>query len=100
MKELLPKEVASTIPPLYSQDCAADPVARAKLFHPLSNWTWFVTEYDPSERLCFGLVVGFETELGYFSLDEMEEMRVHGLGVERDEGFTPRPLSQCRREAE
>jgi len=36
-----------------------------KFFHPMSSWTWYLTEYDPKERLAFGLVAGFETEIGY-----------------------------------
>lgn len=59
----------------------------AKFFHPLSGWTWYMTEYDPEDRLCFGFVVGFEAELGYFSMDELEEIRVMGLGTERDLHF-------------
>jgi hypothetical protein len=31
-----------------------------------SSWTWYSTEFD-GEDLFFGLVVGFETELGYFN---------------------------------
>lgn len=56
----------------------------AKYFHPMSNWTWYAVEYDPVDRIFFGLVDGFEKEWGYFSLTELEETVVHGLGIERD----------------
>lgn len=46
----------------------------AKFFTPMSNWTWYATEYNPETRCFFGLVDGFERELGYFSLDEFEEI--------------------------
>src|SRR5947207_2515957 len=56
-----------------------------------SQWTWFASEYDPSRRLFFGLVIGFEAELGYFSLDELEEARGGlGLPIERDLNFRPK----------
>ena len=97
-KPLLPDGIAKTIPALYSQEHVADPIVHAKFFHPLSNWTWYLIEIDPAERLCFGLVDGFDEELGNFSLDELEGVEVRGLGIEQDEHWTPRPLSQCRKQ--
>ena len=94
-KNLLPDEIAKGIPPLYSQENVPDPLVQARLFHALSSWQWFVVEMDPIERICFGLVHGFEEELGYFSLDELEGVSVLGLGVERDKDWTQRSLSQC-----
>jgi len=95
--KLLTKEIAETLPPLYSQESLGmEAIARVKFFTPWSNWTWFATEYDPVDRLFFGLVEGMETELGYFSLDEMEAIRgPGGLRIERDLHFTPVPLFQC-----
>ena len=43
------------------------------------------------------VAVGFERELGYFSLTEIEGVRGKlGLPVERDLYFEKKPLSQCR----
>lgn len=57
----------------------------AKFFTPTSNWTWYASEYYPETRTFFGFVQGFEGELGYFSLDELESVKGPlGLGVERD----------------
>lgn len=95
--ELLPSDVAKTLPPLCSQDGSPDPMVWVKFFHPLSSWTWYATEYDPQERVFFGWVYGDFPELGYFSLDEMEAVRVRGLGMERDVHFTPTPLSQVKK---
>ena len=94
--DLLPANIAGEIPLLYTTENADDPTAKLKWFTPDSSWTWYVTEFDPSERLCFGLVVGHERELGYFSLDEILDLRGPlGLRVERDLYFQPKPLSQC-----
>ena len=68
-----------------------------KFFTPDSSWTWYLTEYDPEERLAFGLVIGHERELGYFSFTELEQLRgPMGLPVERDLQFKPTPLSECK----
>jgi hypothetical protein len=97
MSRLLPDEIAATIPRLYATEKEADPLVRVKFFTPDSSWTWYVTEYDPGQRLCFGLVIGFETEFGYFSLEEMEAVRGPlGLPIERDLYFRPCPVSRCR----
>lgn len=95
--KLMTPEVAATLPPLYANEDVADPKAMVKFFTPWSNWTWYATEYDPETRTCFGLVQGFEEELGYFSLDEMESVKgPMGLGIERDLHFEPTPLSELR----
>lgn len=92
--KLMTKALEKALPPLGSTDGMGDAaVAKAKFFHPLSNWTWYATEYDPETEMFFGLVKGFETELGYFSLTELEALRVKGLPMERDRFFTPTTLS-------
>ncbi|MFO0966121.1 MAG: DUF2958 domain-containing protein [Gemmataceae bacterium] len=95
--DYLPASLASHIPRLYTTEKLADPTIFIKLFTPDSNWTWYLLEYDPAERLGFGLVIGHEQELGYFSLEEMEESRGPlELRIERDLHFKPLPLSQVR----
>lgn len=93
--KLLTKELEAKLPPLYSQDGKGyEAIALAKFFTPDSNWTWYVTEYDPLERIFFGLVDGFEMELGYFSLDELQSIKGSlGLSIERDIYFSPTKLS-------
>lgn len=98
MAKLITKAIAKQIPAIYAQDGKGDQAtAHVKLFTPDSNWTWFITEMDPQTGECFGLVVGHERELGYFSLQELETLRGPlGLPVERDLHFTPKPLAECR----
>src|SRR5215469_8062140 len=94
---LMPAWLAAEMPKLYSTEHEPDLVARVMWFTPDSSWTWYVTEYDQPERLAFGLVDGWEQELGYISLDELEQVRGQlGLQVERDLWFTPAPLSALR----
>ena len=96
MSRLLPDDIAQTLPPLYATEHEDDPIVHVKFSTPDSSWAWFLTEFSPEQRLCFGMVHGLDHELGYFSLDELEAVRGPlGLPIERDHYFQPRPLSQC-----
>ena len=64
---------------------------RVKMFDPSGSWTWYVTEYDYQRQECFGLVVGFEEELGYFHLPELNAITgAFGLGIEQDLHWDPK----------
>ena len=66
---------------------------QVKFFYPDFSWTWYATEFDGKD-LFFGLVDGFERELGYFRLSELMSNRGrYGMEIERDLFFTPVPLS-------
>jgi hypothetical protein len=65
------------------------------------SWDWWVTEYYPKDRTFFGLVRGQEVELGYFSLNEMEQISCDVIplgGIERDLHWTPRSVAAVRKE--
>lgn len=97
--ELLPDEIREQLPALYSnEEIGLDAVAPVKWFTPDSSWSWFPTEFD-GEDLLFGLAVGFEAELGYFSLAELEAARgPFGLPIERDLYYQPRSLRELLEE--
>jgi hypothetical protein len=88
-EKLLPKEVLSSLPPLGTTEEEHDPVVRVKFFYPDFSWTWYAIEFDGND-LFYGLVDGFEKELGYFSLSELMQTRgKFGMEIERDFWFTP-----------
>ena len=61
----------------------------------MGAYTAYMLEYDPKERIGFGAVtMGYGWELGYMSLKEMEEVKIHGLGIERDLYFKPTKLHE------
>ena len=101
--KLLTKAILRRLPPLYSQEeKGLDAIAWVKFFTPDSGWTWWASEFD-GEDLFFGLVIGHEIEVGYFSLSELESVRgPWGLPIERDRFFEPARLrdlqDQHRRE--
>ena len=91
--QLLTAELSAQIPPLYSQEDTSleDKMIYAKFFFPAGGWTWFVTEGEEEggDYRMFGYVIGHESEWGYFSLNELESIKINGLTVERDPYFTP-----------
>jgi len=99
MSKLIPNDLITTIPDLYSTEDTLDPICHSKLFTPDANWTWYVTELSIEDGdTCFGYVIGLESELGYFSLSEIEAVRGNlGLPVERDLAFTPTKLSEVKK---
>lgn len=98
MQQLMTEEIAKTAPRLYGQDGAEDPTVYVHYFSCVNGWDWWLLEFDGTDE-AFGLVEGYDDELGYFSLKEMAELnRSMGFAVvERDERFSPKPLSAVRR---
>ena len=100
--QLMTEKLADTIPAIYANEKVSDydaVLAHAKLFSPYSNWTWYITEMDAETGQCFGLVEGFEKEIGYFDLTELAETTVFGgvPAVERDLYWEPRTLGEIKR---
>jgi len=95
--ELLPGDLRAVLPAKYTTEkLGMEAIAPLKFFTPDANWTWYPTEFD-GDDLFFGLVSGFEVELGYFTLSELEQVRGGlGLPIERDLHFTPKSLNELR----
>jgi len=94
MSRLLSKEHLTKIPKLYETEDEKDPLCYLKLFTPDANFTWFIIEISIDENLCYGYVKGLESELGYFSLDEIADIRGSlNLPIEIDSSFKPTLLS-------
>jgi len=104
--KLLTKEIKDMLPKLYSTDGVTyytaegvppSKTAICKFFNPLGSWTWYVFEGEEQKDgdwLFFGLVDGFEKELGFFNLKELESLDVGlGLGIERDIHFQPKAIA-------
>jgi hypothetical protein len=94
--KLFPDSVADDLPGTYAQDGkGGDATAYVKLFASGSRLTYFVTGYDPDERLLSGYIVSplgpDGDEFGTASLDELAALQVGRIGglVERDLYFEP-----------
>tara|TARA_Y100000034_G_scaffold10451_1_gene10975 strand:- start:77 stop:397 length:321 start_codon:yes stop_codon:yes gene_type:complete len=103
--KLITKELENKTPKLYSNEekTAEETMVIAKFFNPYGSQTWWMTEYDPEQKLAFGYAdLGFGCpELGYFSIAEMEEIRIKPFGgkIERDIHFTPCTLASVMEQA-
>ncbi|KGF44978.1 DUF2958 domain-containing protein, partial [Prevotella disiens] len=94
---LMPDSIRKQLPKLYSteKELIGDKVAYVRYFFPMGAYTAYLLEYDPKSRIGFGAVtMGYGWELGNMSLDEMEEVKIHGLGIERDLYFSPKKLHE------
>lgn len=92
--------------PLYSQDGKkGQAVVLARFFTPASNLTWYMTELNTETGEAFGVVVGYETEYGYFNVNELQDLKMttgflRGMqAVERDICVDPKEytLEECMR---
>lgn len=89
-QQLLTGQDRATLPDLYGTEGQGDAaVCRVRLFAPGTYWSWYVIEWatDDGDTL-FGLAVGHDVELGYFSL---AELAASGRVV-RDGSWQPAPL--------
>lgn len=99
MGKLLSEEQISTIPNLYDTEDLKDPLCHVKLFTPDSNWTWFIIEISQEDKnLCYGYIKGLESELGYFTIQELESIAGPlGVKIEVDLSFIPKQLSEVKK---
>lgn len=100
--KLMTKEIEQKIPKLYETEEVPmeEKIVHVKFFCPV--FTWYATEYCPTERLFFGYVVNERdpncSEWGYFSLDELESLQKRPPNpfffLDRDLYFDPTPASK------
>ena len=84
--KLITKELETRFAKIGRQDIS-DPTVIAKFFNPCGVATWYVTEYNPETKICFGYVTGLGyDEWGDFSIEEMESIKCPPLNlpIERD----------------
>ena len=100
--KLLTQEIKKRFEKIGSQEEAGnDAIVIAKFFCPWNNWKWFATEFNAEDEIFFGLVMGSETELGYFSLEEMSSVRGPvGMKLERDLYWEEQTIGEVRESIE
>jgi hypothetical protein len=119
LPDMLDEDTCKRLPKLYSQEhLELRAMVQVKFFAPDFDWTWYASEAsailtngkqkaltdvhpdDPfvEDVLFFGLVDGWELELGHFSLRELRDVRGRfGFPIERDPDFTPTTLEDLQR---
>lgn len=75
------------LPTLYSTDGKKGDMPAVKLFDPMGQAFWVLWEYDPAEKMAFGLCdlgLGFP-EMGSVALQELIDLEQPGrIPIERD----------------
>ena len=89
--KLMNKDIIKQAQKQYCLGSDMDQLIIAKFFDPTGSWSWYLMNQDPEDPdYLWGIVNGFEVEMGSFSLSELSEYRGKlGLGIERDTGFRP-----------
>jgi hypothetical protein len=89
--KLMTKEISEQAQQQYHFGSGMEQMIVAKFFDPTGSWSWFLMNQDPSDpNYLWGIVKGFEIEMGSFSLQELQDFRGRfGIGIERDLYFTP-----------
>ena len=71
----------------------------AKFFDPMGSWTWYLMNLAEDGDYAWGIVDGFEVEMGSFSINELQRVKLKfGLGIERDLYFEPIKASELWKE--
>ena len=94
--KLMTKEIEKKARAQYAQGNNLNQLVVAKFFDPSSQWTWYLMNQDPEDPdYLWGIVKGFEVEVGSFSLHELSTIKNKlGLGIERDMYFKPYPAQE------
>jgi hypothetical protein len=94
--KLLTKEISDKLQEQFSKGSDFEQMVVAKFFDPCGSWAWYVMNQNPKDPdYLWGIVKGFEVEMGSFSLSELQTFKGRfGLGIERDLYFTPIPASE------
>ncbi len=97
---LMPSTLAAKLPLIDSTENEPEDKKLVLAHYFSASWDWYATEYDPVDRVFFGLVDGFELEYGYFSLAELESVKPKGfrMGIELDLYWDPKPVAQIHAE--
>ena len=88
--KLLTKEITNKATEQFDKGSDMEQMIVAKYFDAMGNWKWFLMNME-DENYCWGIVKGFEVEMGSFSLTELKE--VLGRRLERDMYFEPMKAS-------
>jgi len=94
---LLAPEIVRMLPPLRSQQKKGlEAIAQVRFSASWLPWRWYASEFNPVLGVFYGVVVIFEREYDYFTLDALETIRSRrGHRVELDLDWPPTPLKDC-----
>lgn len=93
-------EELSKLPGLYETEKVP---LKKKIVHMhffISGCDWWAVEYDPRTKLFFGFVILngdlLNAEWGYFNLEELDDIHLKYLEVDRDLHFEPQTAEEIK----
>ena len=89
--KLLTKKIKEQATKQYDDGSDMDQMVVAKYFDPMGSWKWFLMNKKKDDSYCWGIVKGFEVEMGSFSIDELRSMQPR---IQRDLYFEPTPANE------
>ena len=90
------QEKLARLPPLYAYGDVASEDILIHLHFFMGGCSWYVAEFD-GEDTFFGYVNlnnPQNGEWGYFSLEELEEIKIHNIEIDTDLDWRPRRFSE------
>lgn len=82
------EEELNKLPTLYETETAEPLETLIQQHYFIGSSDWFISEYSPDERLFFGYAILnddlMNSEWGYVSLDELRNINIRGIQVDRD----------------
>jgi hypothetical protein len=95
------REELAKIPRLYTSENKSWQDKLIYMHFFIGGCHWYVAEYDTKEGVFFGYAIlnnDLEnSEWGYVSLDELLDINIHGIEVDRDLYWTPRKALEVDR---
>jgi hypothetical protein len=72
--ELLPLTLRQNIPRLGTTSEETDPMLWARLFNPVSGWSWYLIELEPLEQdaILYVYEVGWDAQLTYYNASDLD----------------------------
>ena len=93
--QLMTQEIAEQLKNQFPMGSDMEQLVVVKFFDPCGSWSWFAMNMDEDGDYIWGVVRGFEIEMGSFSLSELQEYKGRlGIGIERDLYFKPIPAKE------
>ena len=84
--KLMTKEIQKKAEKQYENGSDMEQMVVAKFFDAMGDWKWFLMNTEPGTDYAWGIVKGFEVEMGSFSIDELQSMSPR---IQRDLYFEP-----------
>ena len=87
--KLLTKEIKVKAQNQYDKGSDMEQMVVAKFFG--GGWTWYLMNLAEDNNYAWGIVKGNAVEMGSFSMNELQEIKIppFGMSIERDLYFEP-----------